>query len=246
MHTEQVQRVVHADADADSDHRQSGHFQADPQPDHQRLADNGGHQQRNQCHQGRAPAAEGQEAEQRRSAIHRQVHGDDALLYFDVGRRLDAGVARCQQELHRLLGIRGRAVVLGKVFGDFQHPAQRIGLVVGQVGNDRRHRALLVGDPRSGNHRCVHRRVGDGLVTADAQPFRAAFGHAGADHAHGFGQRLGRLNTWSLTQTPGQFVHALQGLVQAAAVFVGLHDDHELVTGEPIVGGDIGVVTVVA
>ena len=33
--------------------------------------------------------------------------------------------------------------------------------------------------------------------------------------------------THSDAQAPGQFVHALQRLVQTAAVFVGLHDDYK-------------------
>ncbi|MNG11141.1 hypothetical protein D3C84_946540 [compost metagenome] len=38
----------------------------------------------------------------------------------------------------------------------------------------------------------------------------------------------------------------MQRLVQTAAVFVGLHDDHELVTGKSVVAGDVGVIAVVA
>ncbi|MOA33083.1 hypothetical protein D3C78_1543440 [compost metagenome] len=118
--------------------------------------------------------------------------------------------------------------------------------MIGQVGDHWGNRTLLIGDPRGGNHCRIHRRVGNGLVATDTEPFRAALGHTRTDHAYGFGQRLGGLHPRSPVKLPGQLVHALQSLVKPATVFVGFHDDHELVTGEPVILGNEGIVAVVA
>ena len=100
LHGQQVQRVVHADAHAERDHRQRRDLHADAQPHHQRLAQDGGHHQRNHRHEHGAPAAEGEEAQQRSPLRRRRAASCDlASLHDDVGGGLDAGAAGGQQEL---------------------------------------------------------------------------------------------------------------------------------------------------
>ena len=65
LHAQQVQRVVDADADAERDDRQRRDLHADAQPHHQRLAQDRGEHQRQHRDDHRAPAAEGDEAQQR-------------------------------------------------------------------------------------------------------------------------------------------------------------------------------------
>ncbi|MNN50912.1 hypothetical protein D3C81_1655220 [compost metagenome] len=167
LHAEQIERVVHPHTDADSNYWQRGDLQANAHPDHQCLADDGGHHQRNQCDHCGAPATEGHQAEQRGGTVHGQIHGQDSLLHLDIGCCLDPGVSGGEEKLQRLLRTGGSVVLLGKVLDDMQHAVERFGLVIRQVCDQRGYRALLVGDARRGNHRRVYRRVGDRLITTD-------------------------------------------------------------------------------
>ncbi len=151
------------------------------------------------------------------------------MLDLDIGSRLDARAAGGKQEARGLLGIRRGIVLQREVIGRAQHAGQGVGLVVAKIGNQRRDRAIPIGDIGRGDHRRGDRRVGDLLVAAERHPFAIAFGQAGGDEARGLGQRAGALHAGGLAQALRQAVHQLQGFVVAAAILGGLHDHHELV-----------------
>ena len=123
---------------------------------------------------------------------------------------------------------------------------ERLGAVVGEIGDHRHHRAVgveQVGVVDAGLLRAVVENV---LVARDRQPLRRALVAAGGDLAHRVGQARGRLHARQLLQRPGQAIGLDQGLVLEAAFLLGLDDHREGVARQRVVAGDVGVVAVVA
>ena len=241
LHREQVQRVVDADAHPQRDHRQRGHLDADAEHDHQRLAQHRGDHQRHHRDDDRPPAAEGDEAQHDHREIDVDQHLAPRLLDDDVGRRLDAGAAGGEQERAAVV-----AVLIRERLGRLHDPVERLGLVVGQVGDHRHHRAIGVEQIRVVDRGLLRRVVQHVLVAVDRQPLRVALERAGGDLARRIGQRHRRLHAGHLPQRPGQPVGLDQRRVLEAALRLGLDDDGELVRRQRVVGGDVGVVEVVA
>ncbi|MNZ54644.1 hypothetical protein D3C78_725510 [compost metagenome] len=184
MHTEQVQRVVHADAHPQGDHRQGRDFHADTHHHHQGLAENRGQHQRQQGHQHRAPAAEGDQAEHDDRQVDIDQHGAVGFAHHDVGCRFNARGAGGQQEL-AILG----AVGLGEAVGDRHHRVQGLGLVVLEVGNHRHHRAIVIEQFRGIDRGLLRGVVQDVLVALDVVELGVAFERARGDLAHRVDQR---------------------------------------------------------
>ncbi|MNE72405.1 hypothetical protein D3C80_1683430 [compost metagenome] len=106
---------------------------------HQRFCQHRGQHQRYQRNNDRAPAAEGDQAQQGDRRVDIQQHLAVGFLDHDVGCRIDPGIASSQQKL----AIAG-AVFSREGLGDFQHTIQGVGLVVGEVGQYRRQGATGV------------------------------------------------------------------------------------------------------
>ena len=134
----------------------------------------------------------------------------------------------------------------GELVGRLHHAVERLGLVVGQVGDHRHHRAVDVEQVRIVDRRLLRGVVEHVLVAVDRQPLRIALERAGGDLPHRVGQRHRGLHAGHLPQCPGQAIGLDQRLVLEAALLVGLHDHRELVARQRVVGGDVGVVAVVA
>ena len=127
------------------------------------------------------------------------------------------------------------------------HPVQRLGLVVGQVGDHRHHRAVGVEQVRvvdAGLLRAVVQHV---LVARDRQPLRVALVRLPAV--------IWRtaLASDTVVCTPGTCcsVQARRSASTSVSYFRQpssrrLDDHRELVAGQRVVGGDVGVVAVVA
>ncbi|MNZ45171.1 hypothetical protein D3C78_628150 [compost metagenome] len=241
LHAEQVQRVVHADAHAEGDHRQGRHLHADAHGHHQRLAEHRGQHQRQDRHQGRPPAAEGDQAEQTDGGIDEEQHGPIGRVHHAVGSRFDTGGASGEEELAVRLAVLG-----GEALGDGGDFRQRLGLVILEEGDHRHQRAVGVEQLRG-----VHRGLLGGvvehvLVALQAEELRVALVGAGGDLPYRVGQRHGGLHARMLLQGPGQAIGEDQGLVVQAAFRRGLHHHRELVAGQRVMAGDVGVVDVVA
>ncbi|MNQ72263.1 hypothetical protein D3C85_869630 [compost metagenome] len=208
---------------------------------HQRLGEDRGEDQRHHGNDHRAPAAEGDQAQQGHRRIHVEQHLAVGFLDHDVGRRIDTGVAGGQQELP-ILGT----VFLGKLLGHIQQAIQGGRLVVGQIGEHRGEAAVGIEELGVPGHRIADLRVDDPLVVADGGPFRVALEHPGGVGAHRIGKGRRALHARHLGQRPAQTVDFSQGFIAAAAIVARFHHHREDVAGDRVVGGDEGVVLVVA
>ncbi|MNI12071.1 hypothetical protein D3C73_652390 [compost metagenome] len=241
LHAEQVQGVVDADAHAEGDHRQGRDFHADAHGHHQGFAEDRGQHQRQQRHQRGAPAAEGDQAEQRHRRIDVQQHGAIGFAHDDVGRRLNARRTGRQQEL----AIFG-AVFLGELVGNRHHGVEGFGLVILEEGDHRHQRTISIEQLRRVDRGLLRGVVEHVLVALDAVELGVAFVGAGGDLAYRVDQGRGRLHARILLQLPGQAVGEHQGLVVQAAFRRGLDHHREQVAGQRVMLGDVGVVAVVA
>jgi hypothetical protein len=123
---------------------------------------------------------------------------------------------------------------------------ERLGAVVGEVGDDRHHRALGVEQVGVVDRSLLRRVVQDFLVARDRQPLRVAFERAGRDLARCVGEGDGGLHAGNLAQRPREAVGLDQRGVFEAAFLAGLDDDGERVARQRVVRRDVGVVAVVA
>ncbi|MCY1359510.1 hypothetical protein D9M69_460840 [compost metagenome] len=224
LDAEEVQRVVHADAHTQGNHRQRGNLHAHTQPDHQDLAENRGQHQRYHRHHHRAPTAEGDEAEHDHRAIHVEQHGAVGFAHDDVGRSFNSGAAGRQHEL-TIIG----AVFTGKGIGDLYHVVEGLGLVVGKIGHHRHHRTIVIeqlGVIHRGLLRAVIEHI---LITCDGQHLRVALVRARRDLPHRVNQRHGGLHAGLLLQQPAHTIGFHQGFVLQAPFLSGLNHHRELV-----------------
>ncbi|MNN07605.1 hypothetical protein D3C81_1204340 [compost metagenome] len=189
LHAEQVQRVIHANAHAQGDHRQGGDLDANTHGHHQRLAQHRGEHQWQYRHQGRAPATKGDQAEQRHCQVHQQQHAAVGVAHHDIGRRLDPGAAGRQQELAILA-----AVGLGKALGNRHHLIEGVGLVVLEVGDHRHQRAIVVEQFRGIDRGLLGGVVEHVLVALDAAQLGVALVGACGYLPDRVGQRQGGLH----------------------------------------------------
>ncbi|MNF83949.1 hypothetical protein D3C84_662880 [compost metagenome] len=233
-----VQRVIDTDAHTQGDHRQRGDFHADVQPDHQGFAEDGRQHQRNHRAQGRAPGAEGDQAQQNHRTVDPDEHLAVGLLDDDIGRGFDAGIARGQEELHLVGVIRG-----GKFFHVLDQPGQCLGLVVSEVGVQGQQAAVFVVQAAwcAGGDHVEHR-----LIVLQLVPLRVAFTepdqHAPVEQR----QRVGRIHARQGTQLPVQGVDLGEDVVAGATAGRGFHHHRKQVAAGAVVTGQIGIVLVVA
>ena len=189
----------------------------------------------------RAPAAEGDQAQHDHGRVDVEQHRAVRLLDDDVGRRLDAGAAGGQQERAILVVVRPRELRSG-----VHDAGERLRLVVGEIRDHRHHRALGVEEIGIVDGSLLRRVVQHVLVAVEREPLRIALERAGGDLPCGVGQRDRRLHARYLPQRPRQPVGVDQRFVFEAAFLARLHDQRELVRGQRVVSGDVGVVLVVA
>ena len=105
------------------------HFDADVEPYHQGLAQNGGpHQRQHRTHH-RSPGPEGDEAKRDDGRVHHGQQLHVRTLHDDIGVRFDTGIARGAQELD-LIGVMDRR----KLLDGLDHIHERVSLVVLEVG----------------------------------------------------------------------------------------------------------------
>ncbi|MCY1184665.1 hypothetical protein D9M73_253770 [compost metagenome] len=130
--------------------------------------------------------------------------------------------------------------------GHLHHMVEGLGLVVGQVGHHRHHRAVVVEQLRVVHRGLLRSVVEDILVTGDGQHFRVALVRACRDLPYRIDQRHRGLHTRLLLQQPAKPIGFHQRLVLQATFIGGLEHDRELVAGQRVVVGDVGVVAVVA
>ncbi len=233
-----IQGVIHADADAQRDHRQRRHLHPHAQPDHQGFAQDRGQHQRQHRHQHRPPGAEGDPAQDDHRAINPQQHLAHRLVHDDVGRGLDPGVPGGQHEADV------RAVVLG---GEALHrrddAGQRVGLVVLEIDVEGQERTALVEQLARGVilHGAERAVVGDQFIPFDVPLVVTDPGQL-AETSH----RVGRLHAGQLLQRPGQPVHRRQGGVAGATVGRRFHHHHEDVRTRRVIRHHEGAVAVVA
>ncbi|MCY1208694.1 hypothetical protein D9M72_203280 [compost metagenome] len=121
-----------------------------------------------------------------------------------------------------------------------------LGLVVGQVGHHRHHRAVGVEQLRIVHRGLLRAVIQHVLVTRDGQPLGVALVRSRSDLAHRVDQRDGGLHPRLLLQQPAQPIRLDQALVLEATFGRCLQHDREQVAGQRVVGGDVGVVEVVA
>ena len=154
-----------------------------PSDDHQRLAQDRRDHQRHDRHHHRAPAAEGDEAQH----DHRRVDVEQHLR-FGLARRRCWSPPRCRRCRRRAgTGDRLSSCLRANAGGGIDDAVERLGLVVGEVGDHRHHRAVgveQVGVVDRGLLRGVVQHV---LVAVDRQPLRVALERAGGDLAHRVG-----------------------------------------------------------
>ncbi|MCY1444190.1 hypothetical protein D9M71_606460 [compost metagenome] len=179
MHAEQVQGVVHPDPYAQGNHRQGRHLHADAHGHHQGFAKDRRPHQRQQRHQRRAPAAEGDQAEQRHRQIDVQQHGAVGLAHHDIGRGFNPGVAGGQQELAIVT-----AVFPGELVGNRHHRVEGFGLVILEVSDHRHQRTIGIEQLRSIDRGLLCGVVQHVLVALDVVQLGVAFVGASGDLAY--------------------------------------------------------------
>ncbi|MCY1428148.1 hypothetical protein D9M71_440210 [compost metagenome] len=134
----------------------------------------------------------------------------------------------------------------GEGISHFDHIVEGLGLVVGEIRHHRHHRAIVVEQLGVVHRGLLRSVVEDILVTGDGQHFRVALVRACRDLPYRIDQRHRGLHTRLLLQQPAKPIGFHQRLVLQATFIGGLEHDRELVAGQRIVGGDVGVVAVVA
>ncbi|MNN43891.1 hypothetical protein D3C81_1581550 [compost metagenome] len=118
--------------------------------------------------------------------------------------------------------------------------------MVGQVGDYRHHRAIVVEQLRVAGAGGAGGVVEHVLVRRNRHPFRAALVGPGGNLAHRVGQRHRALHPRHLLQGPAQAIGIHQRLVFKTAFGFSLDDDRELVGRQRVLAVDVGVVEVVA
>ena len=241
MHAQQIQRVVDADTDTHGNHRQGGNLDADPQHDHQRLAKQGGDDQRDQSDEHRAPAAERNEAQQHDGAVQHEMHSPEATLDHDVGRRLDSGAAGREHELPTL------DVVLGSEgLGRIDDTTQGIGLVIRQIGDHRRDRAGTIDQIGTVTAEVRDRLAETAAIARYRHPLGIAFEHTESADPGTIGGRKRGQHAGNLAQDRRQPIGFDQCLVLLAIAGRRLQHHDELIAGQRVVRVDECRVAVVA
>ncbi|MNM92056.1 hypothetical protein D3C81_1043750 [compost metagenome] len=136
-------------------------------------------------------------------------------------------------------------MLTGEGIGDLDHLVEGLGLVVGKIGHHRHHRAVVVEQlwiVHRGLLRAVIEHV---LIARDGQHLRITFIGTRRDLPHRVDQRHRGLHPRLLLQQPTEAVGLDQGFVFQTALAGGFDHHGELVAGQRVIGGDVGVVTVV-